>query len=112
MRLDYHQESHGGRCIMSSFEEVDLDELEKEVAQAALSKPKRKAKVDTSERTTVSWFRLPHTYGECENEDCEDPRPSKVPGFKTAMLADVGSMKICRFCFLAGYGKEEEATDG
>lgn len=70
-----------------------------EVMRAPQSKP-RKSK--TLERTYHNWFyETQHTYGQCENADCIDPR-----GGESAMVAEINGHKMCRFCFLAGWNSE------
>lgn len=70
--------------------------------------PKRKTqkskKVDITNRTVTTWFKLPHTYGICENPDCLDERPlENNETTRHAMTADVNDRMICRICFISGY---------
>ena len=77
------------------MEELSAEELD-EVMRTPQSKP-RKPKI--LERNFHNWFyETNHSYGECENSDCIDPR-----GSDTAMVAEVDGAKMCRFCFLAGW---------
>jgi hypothetical protein len=66
-------------------------------------------KVDTSERTFQTWFKLAHktmddsedNYGEpmkCANESCQDPNPGRV-----SLVAEVNGKWMCRYCYLAGW---------
>jgi len=76
-------------------EELSPEELD-EVMRAPQSKP-RKSK--TLERNYSNWFyETHHSYGQCENPDCIDPR-----GNDSVMVAEVNGAKMCRYCFLAGW---------
>lgn len=62
----------------------------------------RKA-VNTNKRDFETWFKLNTTFGVCENPNCVDKRPRKVEE-GNAMTAVVEKKRMCRPCFLAGFG--------
>lgn len=70
---------------------------------------KSKNAIDTSDRSHATWFKLAASLydqetGEltvCSNPNCPDTRHTK-------MVSDVDGIKMCRRCFLAGYGAEIE----
>lgn len=83
------------------MEELSPEEFD-EVMRTPQSKP-RKPKV--LERSWHNWFyETEHSYGECENPDCIDPR-----GFDEVMVTQANGAKMCRFCFIAGWRSESAA---
>lgn len=97
--------------------------LTKDKAQATSGRGKRGPKIDKTEtRDTATWFTLSHhmcmpdcehrtlVEGEpltkaCQNPNCVDPRPSENRG--TCIVSEVKGQRMCRYCFLAGYLKDE-----
>jgi hypothetical protein len=92
--------------------------LTPEQIQILLSKPaaagrgkgrKPKNYIDTTQRTVMVWFKLAHKLfdedtqepARCSNPNCQDTRAKQ-------MVAEVDGIKMCRRCFLDGYGKVSE----
>lgn len=79
---------------------------------------KKKSGIDTSVRDVQTWFKLGHKlfdeddpdkYSLCDNPNCPDPRPAQG---KRTVVAEVEGVRMCRFCFLAGWRliTEEQLT--
>lgn len=93
------------------------------LAKPEKSKGRKKSAIDTTDRTYQTWFKLaPRAFGEnlserlsCDNPDCLDTRPP----VKTAMgeevkiqfTADIDGIRMCRRCFLAGYGLSDSTQE-
>jgi hypothetical protein len=80
-----------------------------EAAIVASSNAKRGSnKPDLSIRTVTQWFKLHHQLG--EDEVCNVPEHAdNVPdGYNknSRMTVAIGSLNVCRWCFLAGAGKD------
>lgn len=85
---------------MAELEDISDDELAA-VLRAPQAKPRKKKKV---ERTYRDWFyNTNQSIGECSDPECPDTR-----GYKQVMVAEVDGKVMCRFSFLAGYGKEDD----
>lgn len=92
---------------MNTFLPMDLEAIAN--LDKTPDKPKRNSsKIDTSVRTYEVWWKLPQFFGNCDNPNCIDPRPRKIETGH-AMLAVVDKLKMCRFCFLDGFGKDENS---
>lgn len=91
---------------MTNFESVDAATLSRVLAQGNTKTRQRKSKkIDTTIRTYKVWFSLQHRFGECSNDNCTDPRPSRTGQEKDkAMIAEIEGSDMCRYCFLEGYG--------
>lgn len=91
---------------MSNFQSVDPKELSRVLKQGNTTTRSRKTStVDTSVRTYKVWFALPLKFGECSNEGCTDPRPSRTGEEKDkTLVAEIKGRAMCRYCFLGGYG--------
>lgn len=64
----------------------------------------RTPKDATEPREYKTWFKLMHAHATCSNPECVDER--KGGGVKgSAMCATVNDARICRYCFLSGYGR-------
>lgn len=99
--------------------------LSKDEIAALLSKPttrrggKKKAGVDTNDRSYNTWFKLaaklfdenvPDGRTRCENPNCPDTRPIQ-------MVAEVNGKNMCRRCFIDGWmtmpaGQQSLDTNG
>ena len=69
----------------------------------------RRAKkvIDTTIRTYTLFFtKMDRKQGVCENPDCEDPRRGSD---SVIMVVNIRGKDMCRYCFLAGYGSEEDS---
>lgn len=83
---------------------LSKEEIEK------ISKKTRTPKVrqiDTSVRDTDTWFKLDHEWGLCEvpeHDGSTDREHPLYPGqfLRGRFVADIGGVKMCRYCFLAG----------
>lgn len=83
------------------------DELTPDEIEALLRQGKRRTgvrKAKQVERVIPVWWKLQlHLTLECSNPNCVDPRKGE---FRGACTATVDGLEMCRYCFLAGYGRE------
>lgn len=95
---------------------LDNDFLKGLLAPKPTTTPKRgtrkKSGFDDTDRSVVNWFNTKnvHSVGQCSNPDCLDDRPRKREE-NVAMTAEVNGLKMCRICFVAGYGLSEPAQE-
>lgn len=89
------------------------DEALKTLLSAPEEKPKRRSKAkgpDTKIRDYLTWFKLETHFNTCTNPDCIDPRiTAERPRHMVAEIENVG--RICRYCFLSGYGLDKQRRE-
>lgn len=78
--------------------EVPPDEIAAMMAATAKSTTTTRRRKELLRDWDTWFFGLEHTFGNCTNPKCTDPR-----GKEQVMTALINDVKMCRFCFLAGY---------
>lgn len=91
-------------------EDMDLDEIEKLLAQPDKTRSTATRKASTDDRSIIGWFKLPHTVG---NPDDPDSRGCQVPAHdeearprNMGMVTIIDGVAVCRVCFLAQLDKQ------
>jgi hypothetical protein len=93
-------------------DELTKQTLSQDAIKALLSTQRSAKKVDPTETRDIStWFTLNHhsREEECDNPNCTDPRDPDDKGRK--IVVSVKGQMCCRYCYLAGWLKDVDATE-
>lgn len=94
---------------MTSQKPIDAAAIQKLLNQPKKAGRRAKKVIDTTIRTYTLFFtKLDRKEGTCENPNCEDPR--KGSG-RRIMVVNIRDKDMCRYCFLSGYGSEEDSAN-
>jgi hypothetical protein len=90
-----------------SHKPVDVEALMESIRKSGTKRrgPRAKKEIDTTIRRLTLFFKMDRENGVCDNPDCPDPRRG-TPKEVNIRVVTIREYKMCRHCFLAGFGGE------